>query len=314
VAVPADLQPLTWATAAHSWRLDISSALLIVVLATGYWSCAQRARRGGQPVTPARAWCFGIGLGVWALASMSIIGVYAYVLFWVRALQVVLLLFVVPLLIACGTPLSVTRNALSPGGRGVFDRLLATRAARVLAHPLTTSVAMLGTPWLLYLTPWYAAALQRDWIGAPTRIFLVLVGFAYFYARMQADPVPHRYSQLISLLITIAETIGDGVLGLVVWQGPLIAEAYYLELHRVWGPDLRLDQTIGAGVLWILGDVLGIPFVLLLLRTLSTDEKKHAREVDAELDQIAEAQPQRSPQSTLWWENDPQLRDRFRRR
>jgi cytochrome c oxidase assembly factor CtaG len=314
VAVPPDLRPLTWATAAHSWHLDLSSAILIVVLAVGYRWCARRARRSGQPIASARAWCFGTGLGVWALASMSMIGVYAYALFWVRALQVVLLLFAAPLLIACGKPLTVLRDALSPGGRDGFDRLLATRAARVLAHPLTTSIAMLGTPWLLYLTPWYTAALQHDWVGAPTRIFLVLVGFAYFYARLQADPVPHRYSQLISLLITIAETIGDGVLGLVVWQGPLIGEAYYLGLHRVWGPDLRLDQTIGAGVLWILGDVLGIPFVLVLLRALSTDERKHAVEVDAELDRIEEAEPEPSPQSTLWWENDPQLRDRFRRR
>jgi cytochrome c oxidase assembly factor CtaG len=314
VAVPPDLQPLTWATATHSWRLDVSSAVMIVLSAVGYAWSARRARRDGQPVELARAWCFGTGLGIWALASMSMIGVYANVLFWVRALQVVLLLFVVPFLLACGKPLTVARNALLPAGRDAFDRLLATGAAKVAAHPLTTSVAMLGTPWLLYLTPWYTAALQHDGLGAPTRIFLVLVGFAYFYARMQADPVPHKYSQLVSLLISVGETIGDGVLGLVVWQGPLIGEAYYLGLHRLWGPSLRLDQTIGAGVLWILGDVLGIPFVLVLLRALSTDERRRAVEVDAELDRIEEAEPEQTPQSTLWWENDPQLRDRFRRR
>ena len=49
--------------------------------------------------------------------------------------------------------------------------------ARVLFHPLTTSLAMLATPWLLYLTPWYTAALQSEWVGAPTRILLVAIGF-----------------------------------------------------------------------------------------------------------------------------------------
>ena len=49
------------------------------------------------------------------------------------------------------------------------------------------------------------------------------------------------------------------------------------------GPDPRLDQTIGAGVLWILGDVVGIPFVLLLMRSLSRDEKAHAIQIDAEV-------------------------------
>jgi cytochrome c oxidase assembly factor CtaG len=313
----AAVEPLTWATIAWSWRLDVSSAIPIGLLVVGYSWCARRARLRGQPVDAGRAWCFGIGVVLWALASMSVIGVYAYVLFWVRALQVVLLVFVVPFFIAAGKPLTALRSALDAEGREQFDRLVGSRCARVLAFPLTTSVAMLATPWLLYLTPWYTASLQHGWLGALTRIFLVLVGFGYFYSRLQADPVPRRFSQLISLLISVGETLGDGVLGLVLWQGPLIATGYYLGLHRSWGPDLRLDQTIGAGVLWILGDVVGIPFVLVLMRALSTDEKAREKEVDTELDRIEQAEPAQARQSTrmqtgLWWENDPQLRERFR--
>jgi len=74
----------------------------------------------------------------------------------------------------------------------------------------------------------------------------------------------------------------------------------------------RLDQTIGAGVLWILGDVVGLPFVLLLMRALSRDERAHAVEVDAELDTAEQTDDEAAP-SGLWWENDPQLRERFRR-
>jgi cytochrome c oxidase assembly factor CtaG len=317
--VHAAVEPLTWATIAWSWRLDVSSAILIGLLVVGYSWCARRARLREQPVDAGRAWCFGIGVALWVLASMSMIGVYAYVLFWVRALQVVLLVFVVPFFIAAGKPLTALRNALGAEGRDQFDRLLGSRCARVLAFPLTTSVAMLATPWLLYLTPWYTASLQHDWLGALTRIFLVLVGFGYFYSRLQADPVPRKFSQLISLLISVGETLGDGVLGLVLWQGPLIAADYYLGLHRSWGPDLRLDQTIGAGVLWILGDVVGIPFVLVLMRALSADERAREKEVDTELDRIEQAEPAQPVQSTrmqtgLWWENDPQLRERFGRR
>jgi cytochrome c oxidase assembly factor CtaG len=251
---------------------------------------------------------------LWGLATMSAIGAYAYVLFWMRALQVLLLLYVVPFFLAQAKPVTVVRDALGPAGRDRIDRLLASRLARVIAHPLTTSLAMLATPWLLYLTPWYTAALESEWIGAPTRILLVAIGFGYFYARLQADPVPRKYSQLISLLITVAETLGDGLLGLVIWQGSLIATAYYAGLHRSWGPDQRLDQTIGAGVLWILGDVVGLPFVLLLMRALSRDEKAHAVQVDAELDKAEAAEGESVAPSGLWWENDPQLRERFRRR
>ena len=33
----------------------------------------------------------------------------------------------------------------------------------------------------------------------------------------------------------------------------------------------RLDQTIGAGVLWILGDVVGLPFVLVISQRCATE-------------------------------------------
>jgi cytochrome c oxidase assembly factor CtaG len=311
--MPVDPGPLTWGALVQTWYLDFTSATLIALVAGIYAWCYRRTRGGAPAVEPAQAGCVGVGIVLWVLATVGAIGSYAYVLFWVRALQVLLLLYVVPFFLAQGKPITVGRDALGPRGRERVDRLLGSRWARVLAHPLTTSLAMLATPWLLYLTPWYTAALQDEWIGALTRIILVAIGFGYFYARLQADPVPRKYPQLISLLISVAETLGDGVLGLVIWQGSLIAAQYYSALHRSWGPDQRLDQTIGAGVLWILGDVVGLPFVLLLMRALSRDERAHAVQVDAELDQTETIASEEAASAGLWWENDPQMRERFRR-
>ncbi|WP_156690415.1 cytochrome c oxidase assembly protein [Mycobacterium sp. Marseille-P9652] len=309
-----DTGPLTWGALAHTWHFDPTAAVVIVVAAGAYGWCYRAARReSGRAVGPGSAVCFGVGVGLWIVATMSAVGAYAYVLFWVRALQVLLLLYVVSFFVALGKPVTVLRLGLGAAGRRRVDRLLDTRFARVLAHPLTTSLVMLGVPWLLYLTPWYTASLRNEWVGAPTRILLVLAGFGYFYARLQADPVPRRYPQTISLLITVAEALGDGVLGLVLWQGALIGSSYYAELHRSWGPDPRLDQTIGAGVLWILGDLVGWPLVLLLMRALSRDDKAHAVEVDAQLDAAREDESGDVAPSGLWWENDPQLRERFGR-
>ncbi len=307
-----DPGPLTWGALAHTWHLDPTTTSAIVVAAATYGWCYAR-RRSGRAVGRAPAVCFAVGIGLWILATMSAVGAYAYALFWVRALQVLLLLYVVPFFIALGRPVTVLRLGVGPAGRQRIDRVLATRYARVPAHPLTTSLVMLGVPWLLCLTPWYTASLRTEWVGAPTRILLVLAGFGYFYARLQADPVPRRYPQSISLLITVAEALADGVLGLVLWQGALIGSAYYAELQRSWGPNQRLDQTIGAGVLWILGDVVGWPFVLLLMRALSRDDKAHAAQLDAQLDAAQQGESRDVEPSGLWWENDPQLRERFRR-
>jgi cytochrome c oxidase assembly factor CtaG len=304
--------PLTVPTAFESWRWDTGSGVLIVVLTVGYCWAYRRARARGAAVKASRAWCFGVAVALWIIATMSMIGVYAYVLFWVRALQVLLLLMVIPFFLAMSQPLTVLRGALGQVGQQRLDAVLATRLARVLTHPLTTSVAMLATPWLLYLTPWYVTALENRLLDAVTRVLLIVIGFGYYYARLQTDPVPHRYSQMISLIISIVETIGDGLLGIVVWLGPLIAADYYLAQHHNWGPSPRVDQSIGAGILWLLGDALGVPFLLVLVRAFSADEKAQASQVDAALDRLEETQPT-SEGSGLWWEDDPQLRERFRK-
>ncbi|MGC7297776.1 cytochrome c oxidase assembly protein [Mycobacteroides abscessus subsp. massiliense] len=313
-------EPLAWATVWRAWHFDMAATVCAVLLVAGYTWALSHARRHRSDTSAGWVSCFAIAIGCWALASMSFVGVYAHTLFWIRALQVVLLLLVVPFFLTLGRPVTITRHALPPRALDRFDRALSSTPARIVTHPLATSLAMLATPWLLYLTPWYTASLTNGVLGGATRIMLVLIGFSYFYARLQVDPVPRRYPQLISLLISVAETIGDGALGLVLWQGPLVASTYYLALHRSWGPDLRTDQTIGAGILWVLGDVLGLPFLLLLMRALSADDKAHAAQIDAELDRVgqspsatATAPAENLVTSTLWWENDPQLRDRFGR-
>ncbi len=297
--------PLTLSTTLTSWTVDAASAAALGLASGAYAWCCHRA-----PMPAARRTAFWAGVAVWAVATMSMVGVYAPVLFWVRALQVLLLLFVVPMLLALGTPLTALRQA---GGADVVDRVLAGRAARALTHPATTSVLMLAAPWLLYLTPWYVASLENSALGALTRIVLVLIGFGYFYARIQADPVPRRYPQMLSLVISIAETLGDGLLGIVLWLGPLIATDYYLAVNRTWGPSPRVDQSVGAGILWILGDVLGVPFLMVLMRAMSSDEKKQAAVIDAELDAELDTESEGAVPA-LWWEADPQLRDRFHRR
>lgn len=149
-----------------------------------------------------------------------------------------------------------------------------------------------------------------------TRILLIIIGFGYFYARLQIDPVPRRYPQVTSLLVTLVETLGDGVLGVVLWQGSVVAASYYEGLHRTWGPSIRTDQTIGAGVFWILGDVVGLPFLMLLLGRFRADERDIEARVDAELD-VAESRAHSrrtvdEPDDGLWWQRDPRFENRFR--
>jgi hypothetical protein len=129
--------------------------------------------------------------------------------------------------------------------------------------------------------------------------------------------------------VSAGEVVGDAVLGLAVLADQnLIAGAYYHALARPWGPSLRSDQIIGGGALWILGDIVGLPFLAAQFIQMIREDETDAAGVDAELDAAeaaeaaaAAAVPGAAEPGTAaeepagqqpWWQNDPRFADRFR--
>ena len=306
MAVP---EPLTLVTAVTSWTADPVS-LLVIVLLGGWYGWAAR-RRGSWPRARAIAF-YAAGLGVYAIATMSSIGVYADTLFFMRAAQIILLLMVVPLGLALGAPFTLLRDTGPDWLVSRLRSLLHSPFGKVIAFPATASLLLIGTPWLLYFTSWYPTVLRNGVVDELTRLALLLIGLVYFWSRLQLDPVPRRFHHLVSVWITLVEVVGDAALGLTLWfSGHIVALDYYQSLGRTWGPDLRLDQTFGAGVLWIVGDLAGLPFLGALLNRMTKEDVKQAKEIDRVLD---EQEAAGDDSTRPWWESDPTLSERFRRR
>jgi cytochrome c oxidase assembly factor CtaG len=320
---------LTPARALTQWSID-PYVLTVAVLACAcyLWGVRRvRAAGGAWPAGRIVAFVAG-GAGLAVFVSSSFLAVYWPVLFYIRAFQTVLLLLAVPLFIMVGRPLSLAIAALPRHGERI--KAIATgRVARLVTFPAITGFVLVITPFVLYFSPWYAAGFQSTAVRELTYLALVLPGMVFFWTLLRVDPVPREYPYLIALWVTAAEVVGDAALGLaVIADRSLIAGSYYHAVGWPYGPSLASDQVLGGGALWVLGDIIGLPFLAAVLIAMIKEDEAEAKVIDASLDEqeaasqpaavqaadsggqapVAAGEPARS---ALWWESDPRFASRF---
>jgi len=308
--------PLTAGNVFTAWTLDPATALAVAVLGGLYLFGVRRV--GSWP--KARTLLFlGAGLGSWVVGTMSFLGTYDTTLFWPRAIQSVLLLMVTPLFLALGMPLTLLMRALPAPAAARVRRAGHSLAARVVTFPAVISAALLGTPFVLFFSPLFDAVLRGGPVDTVVKFWLVGVGWAYYWTRLQVDPVPKVYPALVSMWITFAEVIFDGGLGLLLMFGATIVGLEHYLAVRGWGPTPRADQATGGTAFWIIGDLSGLPFLGALFRKMVRDDERLSAEIDRELDareaeartparsvNTADAEPE--PDDGMqrpWWETDP---------
>ncbi|MFF2611405.1 cytochrome c oxidase assembly protein [Kitasatospora sp. NPDC058046] len=336
--------PWQWSDLATSWTSEPLVLALSVLLGAWYLAAVRRVNRAGGAGSgsgagsgvgvgvgagsaggrwqPTRTVAFLGGLLLWIWCTCSGLGVYDRILFTDRAVQVVLLLMVVPLLLALGAPVSLLVEAAPAARRERVLRALRSRPSKVLMFPAVSTALLMAPPWLLYFTPWYEWSVSSGLGNVVLHLALVLLGLAYFWPRLQLDPVGHEYPHLVGLFITFAEVIFDAGLGIVlIYGGHLVAEHYYLALGRPWGPSPAQDQTWGGNAFWVLGDLVGLPFLAALVRRMVVQGREETEAVDAELDARFAAAAERARETGQpeeeetgmrpWWLDDPNLKHRY---
>ena len=301
-----DLEPLTSKAAAwRGWTADwpmLGVALgFSLVYLWGVW----RARRHGTRWPWYRLAAFLAGTGALVLITHSFLGAYADTLFWARATLVSAVFIVVPLLLALGMPVSLAAAAISPARRRAAAALLRRPVARRLGHPFVGAVLFLILPWMYFFSPWFEATMRHEAVDVVSLALFLVLGFVYYWTRLQLDPVPARYPQLLSMFIGMGEVIANAALGLaLITGGGIIAGDFYAEVARDWGPSLSLDQKIGGGWYWVVGHIAGVPFIIIAFWLARLADAETAREVDAVLDELHEED---GPLLKPWWESDPRF-------
>lgn len=300
-----------------SWRFDPGVLVLVLLVGGAYLYGVCTVRSNGQHWPRSRMISVLLGLVSLIVATMSFVGAYAHVLFWVYSLQIVVTLMVIPLFFALGMPVVLILQALSPARAARFATVLDGRVARLLAFPVTSSILMIVVPFVVYFSGIYEASLRHYAIYELLHLVLVATGFLFFWSVIGGADVSRRVPFAAALFIAFVELLIDAVPGIVVrYTTRILAGSYYTALGRPWGPSLRRDQGYGGAVLWFVGEAVGVPVLAVLLARWIAEDRRDAVRIDRDLDAASPgvvsetAAGNESPDgeySRPWWESDPSM-------
>jgi putative copper resistance protein D len=247
-------------------------------------------RRRGDRWPVGRTLAFVVlGMGSFAFATMSGLGIYDTTLLSVHMVQHMVLSMVVPLALALGAPVTLALRTLPPAPRRWLLAVLHSRVAKVLAFPPLAFALYIASPWALYFSSWYDASLASAYVHQMMHIHLVLVGTLFFWPLMGIDPVPGRVGHPFRVLLTLMTLPFHAFLGVTIMgQTTLIGGERYLELREgpmgAWLPPALDDQHLAGGILWASGDLIGVLFFGVLFTQWVRSSMKEAAREDRRLD------------------------------
>lgn len=259
--------------------LDPAALLGLLVVGGLYVTGVRRLGRRGRTWPLSRTAPFVAGLAVVAVATLSGLAAYDTVLFSAHAVQHVLLGVVAPLLLALGAPVTLALQATDRSTQRAVLRLVHSRPVALLTHPLVGWTLFGGSLFALYFTPLFELSLRNDAVHAAVHAHFLLAGSVFFWPLIGVDPVRHRLPYGARILAVFLTVPVHAVLGVAILSSStLLADGYYAEARPSWTSAPLDDQRTGGGILWAVGDLLGLAATtVVLVQWMQADEREAAR-------------------------------------
>jgi cytochrome c oxidase assembly factor CtaG len=194
----------------------------------------------------------------------------------VHMVQHLLIVFVAAPLIVAGAPVRLALRTLPRDGRDALVRLLHSRFARTLGHPVVAwsvfAAVMLGT----HVPAFYDLALRVPAVHAGEHALYLWAALVFWAPLIAVDPVAHRLSSIGAVLYMLTAMVPMTLVG--VWL--LTAESVVYPHYAAYGNALA-DQHSGGVVMWLAGGLLLIAATLICVWAAMLREERHARAREA---------------------------------
>ena len=269
-----------------NWVFEPLPMILLLVTAALYLYGVHVLRRRGDKWPVGRTVSFVVlGLGSLGVALFSFLGAYDTVLFWVHMVQHMLLNLIAPVFLVFGAPVTLLLRTLPKQPKTLLLKLLHSGLAKVLLFPPLTTLLMVGSPFVLYLTGWYDLTLRNDLAHDTLHLWLLLLGCLFFFPLLGVDPVPLKMPYPIRMLLFFLTMPFHAFLGVIIMSSTqLIAEEWYLSFERSWGLSPLEDQTWAGALMWATGDLTMLAAMSTIFIQWIRDSNREAKRMDRQFD------------------------------
>lgn len=291
--LPPELTPIRFIT---EWKFDILWMVVIGFAAFFYLAGVWRLHRRGDKWPILRTISFMAGLlGLFYITNGGVNEYHKY-LFSVHMLAHMTLGMAIPVLLVPGAPVTLAMRAIrkrTDGSRGPREWILLavhSRIAGVFARPVVAAVVFVGSLWIFYYTPLFRFAVE-DHIGHTLMIVHFLItGYLLVQTLIGVDPMPYRSSYPMRLLTLLATMAFHAFFGVSLMMGTgLLAADWYGAMGRTWGPSAIVDQQIGGGIAWSIGEIPTLVLALAVVVMWAKSDTALAKRLDRRADRDGDA-------------------------
>ncbi len=264
--VPAvDLTPLDFFTKASPDPVPV----ILIVVSTGWylWAVRRLAARG-RPWPKARMASYLLAELLLTVAVVSGLAAYDDTNFTIHTIQHIFIGMLAPIFLALSAPITLALQSSNRTVQTGLLKVLHSRVARVLTHPLVTWPLYGASLFTLYFTGLYAYSLHHEVVHQIIHLHLLVVGCLFFWPAIGVDPLPRRLNHGVRIAYLMLALPFHTLLGMSLESQttPIAPGISLTDLHT------------GGGLMWVAGEATGLLCTLaVFISWLRTDERAARR-------------------------------------
>ncbi|PRB03177.1 cytochrome c oxidase assembly protein [Microbacterium sp. MYb64] len=222
-----------------------------------------------------------LGLGSYAVVSFGFLGTWSTALRWAFSTRIALLMFVVPVLITLGRPVSLARAVLSSRPRARVNGFLRSWLAKFFGNAIMAPV-FTCLVFSVFFTPLSAVLRVNPIAEGATSAIVPLLGLLMILP-MAAHTVARTSLFIVAeFMFAFVELVLDAIPGVLLRLGTVVFDhaAPWPGALPLWFPNPLRDQQLSGDFLWFIAEIVDVPILVILMMRWIRSDRRESRSMD----------------------------------